>query len=324
MKRQYTLFCLLSLINFTLFAQDIYVTHRDYSNTNYVFAIQQVNQSTGAILNDHTYTTSITYSYAPYSLTYSSSTLEVAGLTDDDQVIFYHIDNHTERSFTLPSISNNDYDEIVIANGRLFITNKDYSGSPELYYISEIDLTTGVVIGTPHQFTTPFTQSYPPENLHYLASSNEIFGLEFDKVVKYNITTGAESYFNLATATDTDYGDLVIANGRLFVNKRDYSGPSTLHYLIELNPTTGSIIGTPHQYTTPLDSYAPSSLSYLASTNEIVGFVDNLVVKYNITTGSETSFNMPTAASNDYADLVSTDDGTTTPVVNSTYVNSHT
>jgi hypothetical protein len=318
MIRLYSLFLIgLMLTPSILFAQNIYITHRDYSGSPTVHNLLKLDQSTGSVQSTHAYTTTFTgFGYSPTSLTFSPSSRELVGI-EDHTIVFYNIDDQTERSFILPTVSSVDYGDIIVANNRLFVTKRDYSGSPYLHYLVELNLTTGAVVGTPHLYTTTFTNSYSPESLTYLSSSNEIIGISSEKIVKYNISTQAESFFTLATGTGIDYGDVVVGTGRLFVTKRDYSNsPTYVFTFVELNSSTGAIVGTPHEMTTAgLASYQPSSLTYLAASNEIFGVVDEIVVKYNISTGIESSYTLASAASSDYGDMVSIDDGTVTAVV---------
>jgi hypothetical protein len=304
--KHYFFLVYLCFVQSFVFAQNIYLTHRDYSSTPDVFTLIQLNESSGAVVNTNTYST-VAGVYSPESLDFSASSREIIGKTST-QVIFYHIDNHTERSFTLPSIAQTDYGDLVLANNRLFITKRDYSGSPYKYYLVELNQTTGAVIGTPYLFTTALV-NYSPSSLTYLSSSNEIIGISDMTVVKYNITTQAESSFTLSAGASMDYGDVVVANSRLFVTKRDYSGSPTVHYMIELNPSTGAVIGTPYQFTTTLGPYSPASLTYLSGSNVIAGYSNNMIVKYNISTAAESSFALATQASSDYGDLVSIDQG---------------
>ena len=92
---------------------------------------------------------------------------------------------------------------------------------------------------------------------------------------------------------------------QLFVTKRDYSNSSNyVHSLLEINQENGSIIST-YDYTTNFpNSYSPESLVFNPQTNEIIGISDRTIVKFNVTTNTETNFELPTQQSVDYSDLV--------------------
>ena len=185
----------------------------------------------------------------------------------------------------------------------LFVTKRDWSTTPRIHSLLELNKSAGTVIDT-HNFTTSFPNSYSPESLTYDSSTNEIYGISDNIVVKYNVVTKAESSFILPELNSGDYGDIIIANGRLFVTKRDWSTTPRIHSLLELNKLAGTVIDT-HNFTTSFpNSYSPESLTYDSSTNEIYGISDNIVVKYNIVTKAESSFILPAINMGDYGDII--------------------
>lgn len=316
MKKLFTLLTVLCF-GYNLFAQSLYISQRDYSNSSSLYSLEEINQNTGALSNSHTYTSTIPGSYSPQSLTYNSTTNEIFGIAENI-VVKYNPTTKAESMITLPTLtSQQDYRDIVIANNRLFVTMRDYSNSSSIYYLEEINQNTGALISS-HTFTSAIPGSYSPESLTYNSSSNEIFGIVENLVVKYNISSQIESSITLPTVTSTqDYGDIIIANNRLFVTKRDYTNSSSLFYINEINQSTGVLINS-HTFTTNIpSSYSPASLVYNPTSNEILGIAQNeiysggilssleyFVIKYNISTQSEGTISLPTATSHDYGELV--------------------
>lgn len=322
MKKLFTLLTGLCF-SYGLFAQSLFVSKRDYSNSSsYVYSLEEINQSTGALSSSHTYTSAIPGYYSPNSLTYNSTTNEILGIVEN-VVVKYNPTTKAESMITLPTLtSTQDYGDIVIANNRLFVTMRDYTNSSSyVYYLEEIDQSTGALISS-HAFTTAIPGSYSPESLTYNSTSNEIFGIVENMVVKYNISTQVESSITLPTLTSTqDYGNIIIANNRLFVTERDFTNSSsTIFYINEINQSTGALVNS-HTFTSSIpSSYSPASLVYNPTSNEIFGIVENatisggmlssleyLVIKYNITTQAESTISLPTpATSTDCGDIVLT------------------
>ena len=194
-------------------------------------------------------------------------------------------------------------------------------------FILELNKTTGDVIDN-HVFSTT---DYALGSLTYDAFTNEIYGFtgyrqdDIDiadpgdastsddvsggKIIKYNITTKTETSFSLPDSPEMYHNySIIIANGRLFATREDDSGNS---FILELNKTTGDVIDS---YVFSTTDYAPGSLTYDASTNEIYGVSgyrrdDDIadsgdastnndvfevkIIKYNIATKTETSFSLP-------------------------------
>ena len=187
----------------------------------------------------------------------------------------------------------------------IYVTKRDYSVTPTIHSLQEINQTNGNVIYN-YNYTTFFPSSYSPESLTFNVVTKEIIGISGNTIVKYNILTGVESFFTLPTIQYIDYGDLIIANNRLFITKRDYSVTPTIHSLQEINQTNGNVIYN-YNYTTFFpSSYSPESLSFNNLTSEIFGISNNIIIKYNINSGVENSFSLLAATSTDYGDLVST------------------
>src|SRR5690606_13697582 len=91
--------------------------------------------------------------------------------------------------------------------------------------------------------------------------------------------------------------------------KRDWEDVYDVHTLLEINTENGSIINT-YTYTTDFESYGyMRKMTFLADTKEICTKieVDNpKIIKYNINTGIESSFNLPSLSDGeDYGEIVS-------------------
>ena len=288
------------------------VTKRDYSNSsNYIHTLQKLNSSNGTVLNSTNFTTSFPSSYSPKSLTFNSQTNEIFGISDNI-ITKNNIINSNEISFMLPMATSTDYGGIIIANNRLFVTKRDYSNSPiYIHSIQEINQTNGNIISS-YNLTSNIPSSYN-RDLSYSSLTNEIYGLSGNIIYKYNITTGSEATLTLPIIASSDYSDMIIAENRLFVVKRDYSVNPTVHTLLELNTNNASIINS-HIYTTSLTNYDKiKSLTFLADTHEICGLIKDFsnpqlfkVVKYNFINNSESSFDLSSQISTDYGEIIST------------------
>ena len=302
------------LIVFTLlfsiytFSQNLFITKRDYSNSPTVHSLQKLNASTGTVLNNYNYTTSFT-GYSPKSLTYNPQTNEIFGLSDN-VITKYNILTSSEISFTLPETTSTDYGGIVIANNRLFITKRDYSDlSNYVHSLQEINQINGSLIS--NHILTSNIPDYN-RNLSYSSLTNEIYGISGNIIYKFNIVTGIESTLTLPVLTNGEYNDVIIAENRLFVVKRDYSNNPTIHTLLELNSSNATIINT-HNYTTNLVDYDKiRSLTFLADSKEICGTMGSWslnserIIKLSIVTNTESYFDIPIQTSNDYGEIVST------------------
>ncbi|MCF8322097.1 MAG: hypothetical protein K9I26_03030 [Flavobacterium sp.] len=294
------------------FSQNLIVTKRDYSNSsNYIHTLQKLNSSNGTVLNSTNFTTSFPSSYSPKSLTFNSQTNEIFGISDNI-ITKNNIINSNEISFMLPMATSTDYGGIIIANNRLFVTKRDYSNSPiYIHSIQEINQTNGNIISS-YNLTSNIPSSYN-RDLSYSSLTNEIYGLSGNIIYKYNITTGSEATLTLPIIASSDYSDMIIAENRLFVVKRDYSVNPTVHTLLELNTNNASIINS-HIYTTSLTNYDKiKSLTFLADTHEICGLIKDFsnpqlfkVVKYNFINNSESSFDLSSQISTDYGEIIST------------------
>jgi len=80
----------------------------------------------------------------------------------------------------------------------------------DYYFLLELDKTTGEIIDR-HNFITPFESGYAPESLTYDVSTNEIYGIRDRRIVKYNITTKAETFFSLPE-NFFNMSDIIVVN----------------------------------------------------------------------------------------------------------------
>jgi hypothetical protein len=311
MKKKLSIVFALTFSIYT-FSQNLIVTKRDFSNSsNYIHTLQKLNSSDGTVLNSTNFTTNFPSSYSPKSLTFNSQTNEIFGISDNI-ITKNNIINFNEMSFTLPTATSTDYGGVIIANNRLFVTKRDYSNSPiYIHSLQEINQSNGDIISS-YNLTSSIPSSYN-RDLSYSSLTNEIFGMSGNIIYKYNITTGSEITLTLPIIASSDYTDMIIAENRLFVVKRDYSVNPTIHTLLELNTNDASIINS-HVYTTNLTNYDKiKSLTFLADTHEICGiiksqvtFTDFKIVKYNFINNTENSFDLTPQTSNDYSEIIST------------------
>ena len=312
MKKTTTLFLLLCLTLNSVFTQEFYITKRDFTNpSNYVHSLLELNQTTGATIQTYDYTSTFPGFNAVESLTYNSTTKEIFGISEG-LILKYNIETDTESSFNLPALTSGDYQDVIIADNRLYVTRRDFSDpSNYVHSILELNQNTGSIINT-YDFTASFPGFNSVESLTYNPTTKEVFGISDNLVLKYNIETKTETSFTLPELASGDYQDVVIASNRLFASRRDFSDPNNyVHSLLELNQSTGNIIGT-YDYTTSFPGFSSvESLSYNPVTKEIFGISDNLVLKYNIETSNESSITLPELTSADYgAIMILTDDDT--------------
>jgi hypothetical protein len=150
-------------------------------------------------------------------------------------------------------------------------------------------------------------------DLSFSNLTSEIFGMSGNIIYKYNIINSLETTLTLPIIASSDYTDMIIAENRLFVVKRDYSVSPTIHTLLELNMNNGSTINS-HVFTTNLTDFDKiKSLTFLADTHEICGIIKDgsspqnfKIVKYNIINNLENSFDLSSQSSMDYDEIVST------------------
>ena len=310
MKRKFLLAFILPISLLTN-SQNLFVTKRDYSNPTYIHTLQKINSTNGLVIENTNYTSNFPGSYSPRSLTYNHSTNEIIGLSDTNILTKKNVLNGNESTITLTSESSTDYQGVVAFNNRLFVTKRDYSNNPTIHYIVEVNINNGNVISS-HALTSNIPSSYN-RDLSFSNLTNEIFGMSGNIIYKYNIISGSETTLTLPIIASSDYTDMIIAENRLFVVKRDYSVSPTIHTLLELDINNGSTINS-NVFTINLTDFDKiKSLTFLADTHEICGIIEDgsspqnfKIVKYNIINNLENSFDLSSQSSMDYDEIVST------------------
>ncbi len=309
-----TTITLLLMFN-NVFSQNLFVTRDDFTNQS----LLEVNEIDGSILNTYNYTTTFPVEFEPLkSLIYDAETKEIYGIssntsssTIDGTIIKFNIETNIENSISLPTLSGGNYGDIIIANNKLFVTRDDFTNQSLL----EVSKTDGSIINTYH-YTTTFPGFEPLKSLIYDAETKEIYGISSNTssstidgtIIKFNIETNIETSISLPTLSGGNYGDIIIANNKLFVTRDDFINQS----LLEVSKTDGSIINT-YNYTTtfPVEFEPLKSLIYDAETKEIYGIssntssstIDGTIIKFNIETNIETSISLPTLSGGNYGDI---------------------
>lgn len=205
----------------------------------------------------------------------------------------------------------------------LYLTKRDYSNSLNyVHTLQKLNSSSGAVINDTN-FTTFFPTSYSPRSLTFNSQTNEIFGLSGNIITKNNCITNTEIAFTLPEVTAINYYGLVIADNRLFLTKRDNTVTPAINYIEEINQSNGAVINS-HVLVSNLPSNN-RDLTYLSSTNEIVGLSGTTIYKFNILNNTETSVTVPTVTNMQYDDLViaknrlfvTTRDYSVTPIIKS-------
>lgn len=129
------------------------------------------------------------------------------------------------------------------------------------------------------------------------------FNSGYSRLGKYNVSNDTFSTIQVPFLADPShfYSHVVIANGRLFTSKYNASG---LFSLVELDKNTGNAISE-HIFANPTISgtMGSSDISFSSETNEVVLLANKKIVKYNILTGNETSYNLPSVSSVEYRSI---------------------
>lgn len=173
----------------------------------------------------------------------------------------------------------------------LYCTMSSYSNNVIYDYMNRLDNNTGQQMSSKYLFSNS-SQNIGSASFDPL--SNTIFTLNSGVNVlgKYNV--GADTFSTLQLPWPANnsgvYVNIAIANGRLFVIKEN---SSSIVSVCELDKVTGNLVSE-HNYTTPSLSGA-SDFAFCQETNELVLLVNSKIVKYNIATGSESSFNLSSA-----------------------------
>lgn len=294
------------------FSQNLMVTKRDFTNpSNYVHSLQKLNTSNGSVSGSTNFTTNFPSNTSPKSLTFNYQTNEIFGISGNI-ITKNNITNSNESYFTLATDPSTDYGGIIIANNRLFVTKRDFSNAPTyVHSIQEINQTNGNVISNYNLISN--LNTFSNRDLSFSTLTNEIYGLSGNLIYKYNITTGTETQLTLPIIPSSDYTDMIVAENRLFVVKRDYSVSPTVHTLLELDFNDGTVVNS-HIYSANLDSYDKiKSLTFLADSQEICGLIKDFsnpqlfrIVKFNIINDNQSYIDLAPQVSNDYGEIIST------------------
>ncbi|WP_336964812.1 hypothetical protein [Chryseobacterium contaminans] len=171
----------------------------------------------------------------------------------------------------------------------LYCTMSSYSNNVIYDYMNKLNNISGAQMLSKYLFSNG-SQNIGSASFDPL--SNTIFTLNSGVNVlgKYNVGTDMFSTLQLPWPANSSgiYVNVATANGRLFVIKES---SSNIVSVCELDKVTGNLISE-YNYTTPALSGA-SDFVFCKETNELVLLVNNKIVKYNIVTGTESSFNLP-------------------------------
>lgn len=134
----------------------------------------------------------------------------------------------------------------------------------------------------------------------YLPTTNEIVGLDRYGLllIKINVATKQKTILELTKEINTSFESLVLDKANNLYSLKGEGGQTYTKYtLVKLDPATGTVTTIkPWQY-----AY---SLTYLPSTNEIVGmnYSEN-IAKYNLTTGETVTHKLSDNQQVEYRDL---------------------
>lgn len=293
----------LSLFSTYTFSQNLVITKRDYDSNS----LLTLNSNTGEILNSTDYITDFSsyYNSAITSLSFNPQTNEIIRI-EDNKIILKSTITDDETYIVLSE--DYEYQGVITADNRLFVTAGNI--------IQEINPSNGDIIET-HTLATNI--SAYNRNLTYSSTTKDIYGLpkdtsgfSYDVIFKFNIITNEETTLPL---TGINHLDIVVAENRLFTSGtllyQNEDGYYSYYVLHEIDVENGSIIDT-YTYTGGVmgginssSYYGIRNLTYLADTQEICTMVSGVgygarVVKYNINTNSESSFDLSVSENGDY------------------------
>lgn len=176
--------------------------------------IQEINRSNGNVIG--TYTLNLNGGWNG-ELIYSNTTKDIYVLGVYGTIFKFNIITNVSTSLVLPVIPNGfgGYSDIVIAQNMLFVVKSTADG----YSLLEIDTENASIINT-YNYNTPIENfSNPSLDLTFLADTQEICaiitGYELPqtgyyiykaKIIKYNINTNTESFFDLPTLSNPIQG----------------------------------------------------------------------------------------------------------------------
>lgn len=187
----------------------------------------------------------------------------------------------------------------------LYATMASYSNNVIYDYMVKLNNSDGSTMSSSTFLYSTGTATGNINSASFDSSANIIytFNSGASKLGKYNVSNDTFSTTQIPFLVNPNhfYTNVVIANGRLFSSKYNTSG---LFSLVELNKDTGIAISE-HIFTNPTISgtYGYSDISFSSETNEVVLLANKKIVKYNIITGNETSFDLPSVSSVAYRSI---------------------
>lgn len=276
---------LLSLLYCTnMGAQNLYCTMSSYSNNVMYDYMNKLNNSSGAQMSSN------------YLFSNGSSNIGSASFDPSSNMIFtlnsslnvlgrYNVGNDTFSSLYLPWPANSGelYVNVAIANGRLFAVKES---SSNIVSVCEFDKLTGNFVSE-HIYTTPSLSGF--SDFAFCQETNELVLLANNKIVKYNITTGSETSFNLPSAS---YSSIVPVNQKLYITKQNTVSGNIVFTIESYQLSTGNLVGSNVLSTTFTEvDEGISNLCFLGVTNELVGTISSQneikLLKFNIGTSAE-------------------------------------
>ena len=184
------------------------------------------------------------------------------------------------------------------------ISRDNYNPDNYRYQLLEINRDDGYIIQA-IDLNSEFPSLNSPNSLIFSKESNEIIGISDNVIFKFNVLNNRESTIILPDNAFTNYGDLIIANNKLFITSRNYTDPDNYIFsFLQVDINSGEIQNTIELETNLPELYSPESLVFNSSSIEIIGISGREVVIYNIVNNIETSINLPELPFIDYGDLI--------------------
>lgn len=303
------------LVPFFMVSQNLFVTKTVTDNSMTTEYLSEVNTTNGSIISTNFFSQNSNPSLIPSGLEYDNQTNSIFSFSEN--IVYEHDGTNFTPINSFQGLTNAPlfFREIIHLNNRIFATKLLNTGGMNyeltLFELSKID---NFIINSHTWEVTIATNGYGSTKSD---STNEIFIILGNKLLKYNILTEALNTFTLdGQNLGVSYKGIIFADNRLFIRKDDYTGNQSVNYIIELNKNNGSIIST-NQLTSNFMNYYPSNdLVYLNSTKEIACLFitdnDNMILKYNITNHNESLLMLPTenntsSSTENYRELVSKD-----------------
>lgn len=296
-------------------SQNLFVTKTITENSMSTKYLSEINRTNGDIITNNFFSQNSNPSLIPTGLKYENQTNSIFSFSQNivyehDGINFIPL-NSFEGVTNVPIV----FREIIHLNNRIFATKLLNTGGMNYELtLFELSKTNNSILNSHTWEVTIATNGYGSTKSD---STNEIFIVLGNKLLKYNISTQEQNTFTLdGQNLGVSYKGILFADNRLFVRKNEYQNSQALNYIIELNKNDGSIIAT-NELTSDFANFYPSNdLVYLNSTKEIaclfITQYDNKILKYNITNQNESLITLPTeintaTSSEYYIELVSKD-----------------